>query len=379
MVKKKIRILQSVGSLGVGGNEIFVMNFFRNIDKENFHVDFVIYDDTKMDFYDEVIAEGSKVYICKSNVKNSYLSTLIQVLKVRKVLKENKYDIIHCHSCSFLGIFRGAIAGKFTKGTKVISHSHNPGMPKNTFTDNFIRETFKKYLSKIVDLGFACSDIAGESKYTKEFMNSNKYAIVNNAIDVNKFIFNTDTRNEMRKKYNITDEFVIGNIGRLETQKNQEYLLKVLAEIKKKNKLVKLVIIGEGSLEEELKKYTIKNGLEQDVIFAGKVNNPEKYYHMMDVFVLTSLYEGFPFVMVESQVNGLPAVVSDTITKSVNILGNVEFISLNYSSEIWADKIIKKSREIESINCNNYIYEEYDLKYQARKLEQYYKRLLNLR
>ncbi|MCD2502357.1 glycosyltransferase [Clostridium sp. NSJ-145] len=377
---KKIRVLQSVGSLGVGGNEIFVMNFFRNIDKEKFQVDFVIYDDRKMDFYDEVIAAGSKVYICKSNMDNKYLNFLYTIKKVIKILRNNKYDIIHCHSCSFIGIFKGAIAGNLVKGTKVISHSHNPGMPKNTFTDEIIRNVSKKYLSRIVDFGFACSDIAGESKYTDKFIKSSKYAIINNAIEVNKFIFNENIRNEMRKKYDISNnEVVIGNIGRLEIQKNQEFLLKIFAEIQNKNSLAKLIIIGEGSLEESLKKCAIKNRIEENVIFAGKVSNPEKYYHMMDTFVLTSFYEGFPFVMVESQVNGLPAVVSNAITKSVNILGNVEFVSLDDSVEIWADKILKNCREIESVVCNNYIYEEYDLKYQAKKLEKYYVELLNLK
>ena len=62
---EKIRVLQSVNSLGIGGSVICVMNFFRHIDKERFQVDFVISDDTKMNFYDEIIGAGSNVYICR--------------------------------------------------------------------------------------------------------------------------------------------------------------------------------------------------------------------------------------------------------------------------------------------------------------------------
>lgn len=375
-MKKKIKILQSVGSLGVGGNEIFVMNLLRYINKEKFQIDFIIYDDSRMNFYNEIIESGSKVYICKSNTNNKYLDTLIKIIKVKKMLLKNKYDIIHCNSCSFLGIFRGAIAGHLVKEVKVISHSHNPGMPKNSKIDNFIRSMFKKYLSKIVDLGFACSDVAAESKYTDEFMKSEKFAIINNAIDVKKFLFNEEVRNQIRKKYNINNEFVIGNIGRLEFQKNQEFLIKVFVEVKKRLKLSKLIIIGEGSLKSQLKDYAIKEQIYQDVIFTGKVDDCEKYYNIMDAFVLTSRYEGFPFVMVESQINRLPAVVSSAITKSVNIFNNVEFISLEKNEKEWADMILNIGRRIGYSTDYKNKCKNYDLKYQIKEVEKYYEKLL---
>lgn len=376
-MREKIKILQSVESLGVGGNEIFVMNFFRHINKDNFQVDFVVYDDSRMDFYDEIISAGSKVYICKSSVKNQYLDTIIKIIKVKKILIKNKYNIIHCHSCSFLGIFRGAVAGKITKGVKVISHSHNPGIPKNNFIDNFIRKTFKYFLSCIVDLGFACSDLAAESKYTKKFMKSKKFKIINNAVEVKKFLFNEDVRKEMREKYNIGNELVIGNIGRLEFQKNQEYLLKVFVEIKKNNNLAKLIIIGEGTLESQLKNYSKNKGIDKDVIFTGKVDDCENYYNMMDVFVLTSKYEGFPFVMVESQINRLPSVVSSSITKSVNIFDNVSFIDLEKNKKEWANIILNSGGRINYSTDYKNKCKDYDLEYQTRELENFYLELLD--
>lgn len=375
-MNEKIRIIQAVGSLGVGGNEVFVMNLFRNIDKEKFQIDFVIYDDSRMDFYEEIINSGSKVYICKTNISNKYLKTLIEVIKTRKVLKRKKYDIIHCHSCSFFGIFSAAIAGRFTKNIKVISHSHNPGIPKNNFIDTFTRNVFKRYLSRIVDRGLACSDLAAESKYTDKLIKSDNFKMINNAIDIKKFVFDENIRKEMRDKYKIKDEFVIGNIGRLELQKNQQFLLEVFGKVKKKNDLAKLIIIGEGTLESKLKEYCIKEGIEKDVIFTGKVNDCEKYYNMMDVFVLTSKYEGFPFVMVESQINRLPGVVSSSITKSVDILGNVNFISLEQSSDYWAEVILNSKERIACSDKYKIKCKEYDLGYQIKEIEKIYVDLL---
>lgn len=375
-MNEKIRVIQSVESLGVGGNEVFVMNLFRNIDKDKFQMDFIIYDDSRMDFYEELIKSGSKVYICKTNISNKYLKTLIKIIKTKKLLKREKYDIIHCHSCSFFGIFSTAIAARISKNVKIISHSHNPGIPKNNFIDTFIRNVFKRYLSTIVDVGLACSDLAAKSKYTDKFIKSNKFKMINNAIDIKKFIFDENIRKKMRDKYKINDEFVIGNIGRLELQKNQEFLLKVFSKIKNQNNLVKLIIIGEGTLENKLKEYCIKEGIEKDVIFTGKVNDCEKYYNMMDVFVLTSKYEGFPFVMVESQINRLPAVVSSSITKSVDILGNVNFISLEQSIDYWAEVILNSKERIACSDKYKIKCKEYDLEYQIKEIEKIYIDLL---
>lgn len=374
--RKKIRILQSLDSLGIGGNEVFVMNFFRHIDKKRFQIDFIIYNDSAMDFYDEIIASGSTVYVCKSNNHNRYLDILVKIIKVRKILIKNKYNIIHCHGCSFMGIFRGAIAGHFAWNVKVISHSHNSGILKNTLLDKIARILLKKYLSKIVDLGFACSDIAAKNKYTDEFMKTEKFSIINNSIDINKFLFNKDIRKEMRNKYKINDEIIIGNIGRLEEQKNQKFLLKIFLEIKKRSIPAKLIIVGDGVLNDNLHKYAFENGIENDVIFTGKVSDSNNYYQMMDIFVLTSIYEGFPFVMVEAQVNGLSAVVSSNITKSVNISGDVKFMPLEENEEEWADIILKSKRKWnDNLNCKN-IFRNYDLEYQARTLENYYTTLL---
>ena len=124
-MKDKIKVLQSLISFGVGGNQIFVMNFFRHFNKDKFQIDFVIYDDTAMEFYEEVVKAGSRVFVCKSKYKNKYLRLFDQMGQVSNILKQNHYDIVHSHSCSFVGILKGAIPGFFSKVTKVISNAHN--------------------------------------------------------------------------------------------------------------------------------------------------------------------------------------------------------------------------------------------------------------
>ena len=367
----KIKILMSLGSLGIGGNEIFVMNFFRHIDKSKFQVDFVIFDDTRLDFYNEVTTAGSKVYIIKPFKKDGISLFFYQIHEVKKLLKSNHYDIVHCHSCSFIGILRSAIPAHQIKDTKVISHAHNPGMPKNNPIDKGIRMITKIYLSRIVDMGLSCSDIASQSKYTKKFMKSNKYAIIRNAIETNKYKFDLKKKNKIRKQYNLSDEILVGNVGRLAYQKNQLFLLEIFSEIHKVNSNTKLIIIGGGELETELKCKAEKLNIADMVIFTGSVSNTADYYSAMNAFVMPSHYEGLPFTAVEAQVNGLRCVFSDKITRMADISETSVFLPLNNASE-WVAPVLNAAASRIPHQKTALICNQYDLRIETKRLQQLY-------
>ena len=165
--------------------------------------------------------------------------------------------------------------------------------------------------------------------------------MIKNGIMPDKFIFDSKKRDELRNKYNLTDAFVIGNIGRMETQKNQTFLLDVVKELTKINPKAVLVLIGIGTLEAKLKEKAKTLGIENNVIFWGASKNVNELMMMMDMFVMTSFHEGLPVVGIEAQTTGLPCVFADTITKEVKISENVEFISLKESAAGWANEILK--------------------------------------
>lgn len=370
---EKIRVLQSVNSLGIGGSVIYVMNFFRHIDKERFQVDFVICDDTKMNFYDEIIGAGSNVYICRSGYKNKYKKLFSQVRQIKNILRQNHYNVIHCHSCSFIGIFRGAIAGFLSKGTKVISHAHSVGEPKGTAIDSIARYLLKWVLSHIIDIGCACSDKAGESKYTKKFIASKKYKIINNAIETDKYRYSIRKRNEIRKSLNIKDgDFVVGNVGRLEYEKNHTFLLDIFHSVLQKKPNAVLLLVGDGNLREELEEKAEREGIASRVIFVGRCESAADYYHAMDCFVLPSHYEGFPLVLVEAQVNGLKCIVSENMTRDVDIAGGVRFLSLEMSSKVWAEEICIFGDGRMHTEKVDEVISGYELKYEILKLEAIY-------
>lgn len=372
-MKQKIRVLQSLNSLGIGGNVIFVMNFFRKIDKEKFQVDFVIYDDTKLDFYEEIKKNGSRVYFCKSTKKNRFLKLFDEMMKVKRLLKKEHYDIIHCHSCSFRGIFRGVIPGAMSKGTKVISHSHNPGMPKNNVFDDVVRYVLKVMMSCLVDYGFSCSDVAGQSKYTEKFMRSPNYIQIHNAVQCKNYRWDLKKRKEVRETLGLAkDTFVIGHIGRFEYQKNHTFILELFEEFLKIWSNSKLLLIGGGNLFEEMKEKAEKMGISHAVLFMGRQGSAEMYYQAMDCFVLPSIYEGFPFVLVEAQMNGLRCIVSDRISKSVNISGGVRFVPLEQTASVWATEVLEFGRERMDEGQINKVCELYDLEKETERLQKLY-------
>lgn len=368
----KIKVLQSTGSLGIGGNEQFVMNFFRNIDKEFFQIDFITFSDN-LDFYDEIVSLGGTVYVMpQRKYANNYIQSICEMKYVFRILKEHNYDIIHCHSCSFIGILRSAIPARFINNIKVISHAHNTGASKGTPLDNILRAFMKKFLSMCIDYGLSCSDLAGESKYTRKFINSNYYYIINNAIEVSKYQFNDQNRRDIRKRFTLDDEKLIGNIGRLAEQKNQTFLLDITAQLIQDGNNVALIIIGGGDLAQGLKDKAFRLGIDKKVFFTGMTNEADKYYSAIDVFVMPSLFEGLPFTAVEAQVNGLKCVMSDTITRMVDISGDIKFLSLSDNVKKWSDVIMMQAKTRCSEKHTAKVCREFDIKYEVKKLEAIY-------
>lgn len=372
-MQKKIKVLQVLNSLGIGGNVVFVMNYIRAIDKSKFQIDFLLFDSKHMNYAEEVRDMGCNIHICDIHSKNNNIRRIKQMKYVYELLKTESYDVIHAHSCSFEGIFRAVIPARIYNNSLIIGHSHNPGLPKNTIFDNFIRWIMKKFMCFCIDYGFACSDDAGASKYTKKFMHSNQYKTIRNAVDTKKYRFNLKKRKEIREQYHMEHCYVIGSVGRLEEQKNYSYLIDVFFDVLQQNPMARLLLIGQGSHMNMLKEKVDKYQMNKQVVFIGESATPEIYYSAMDLFVLTSIYEGFGLVNVEAQAAGLPCIISDVAPKLVDCTGNCTFLSLKEGRKVWAKKILSTkpndSRENVYLQCN-----KYDIFCAVKELEEYYKR-----
>lgn len=375
-----INVLVVVGSMGVGGNERFVLNLVKYLNKNEFYIDLLIYSDDGLNqnFYEQAKNNVRCVYLLKHTNENKYKSLIKELLYTRKIVKERSYDIVHCNSCSLLGLLRTVVPAKIYSTAKIIAHSHNSGNGK--LINKLVRGVLKIILSCSIDIGFTCSDFAGKSKYTEKFMKTSRYIIINNAVECEKYDFNINVREELRTKIEADfDTIVLGNVGRMDDQKNQVFLLDIVHEMKERGIKVKLVVVGDGYKKKLITEKIKEMNLFEEVYLLGVRQDVNELYNMMDVFVLPSLYEGFPFVLIEAQLNGLPCIVSEAVSRTVDVTNNTIFLPLEKSNDKWIEAIeTSKKKHLDKSQLTS-VREKYDVATEIDRIGKIYKELVKLK
>lgn len=310
-MKKKILIINTANT-GFTGITSVIMNYVRKTYK-NINYDFVLCGRVEEKFKNELETLGTNVFIppC-SRVKNplGYSSWL------KKLMKKNKYDVLHVHGNSGTMYFE-INAAKQSKIPVRIAHSHSTSC-KYMLAHKILKPLLNRELTDAI----ACSDLAGKWLFTRD------YTVLQNGIDVDKFTFSHTVRDEYRKKLGLEDKFVVGHIGYMDTEKNHMFLLRVFKQLVEKRPDARLLLIGDGRLRSEIEQYIAENGLTDFVQVLGKRTDVANLYQCMDVFVLPSLFEGLPVTLVEAQAAGLPCLLSDIITKQVDITKRLQYISV---------------------------------------------------
>ncbi|MDC7955797.1 glycosyltransferase [Fusobacterium simiae] len=331
-----------------GGIESYIMNIYRNLDYNKVIFDFIC-DFPEMAYYEEVIKNGSKVYFIPSKRKKifSHLWKFFKILKNHKEYGVVYFNILNASAAVSM------ISVKLL-GRKIISHSHN-----SSDINMKIHNKFKWLLNKLSDKKLACSYEAGKYMY----LNDKEYTVINNAIDIEKFSYSEKMRENLRKKLKIQEKKVLLHVARMDRVKNPLFLIEILKKLVSKNKEYILFYIGKGNLEEEIKERVRAYKLEQYIFFLGQVDNVNDYMQIADIFVLPSLFEGMPIVLIEAQACKLPIVVSNNITKDIRLIEEVIYLSLKEDIATWANEIDKLvlSTNRDSINISR-IKEEYDIK-----------------
>lgn len=360
-MSKPIRILHIVQKMEAGGIQAFLMNLYRNIDRNKIQFDFLVEYEEKEFYDDEIISLGGRIYY------TNFRKTL-NVIKFKKtlsnILKEHpEYKIVHIHATA-IGKICTDVARK--SGVKtIIAHTHSNSAVKDWkyYPKILLR---KLYTHGPTDF-FACSEDAG--KYT--FKNK-KFTVIYNAIDIDKFLFKQEVRENFRKELNIEDKFVIGNIGRLHKEKNQSFLIDIFYEIQKKKENAILLIVGKGPLKNELAEKVRILGIDNKVYFLEDRKDIERIYQGIDVFVLPSFYEGLGIVAIEAQASGLPVIASTGVAKEANITDNIQNIDLSESIDVWVEAIcktkVKNRKDIENIVRNS----KFNIKNNAKFLQEFY-------
>lgn len=341
---KKVKVLYFVDRMLRGGIQSLVIDWVSRFDKNTIQVDFLLLDDGKEhELEDDLKKLGCTIY----KLNRIWIKNPLDFIKMDKALKtffkeHNDYKIVHLHSTS-----KNYLVLKYAQKYNIpirIAHSHNINFQTTSILKKAAGNILKKSLIKYSTNYFACAKVAGEWLFNSEIVQSQKFMVIHNAIDFEKFKYNKNDREIIRKEFNIgEDQLVIGNVGRFSNQKNHQFLIDIFYEIKKKKNNAKLMLVGTGELEKEIKNKVQKLHLEKDVIFTGFRKDVNKLMQAMDVFLMPSLHEGLPVVGMEAQASGLPCFMSkDVITEEVKIADNLYFISLISPASEWAEEILNK-------------------------------------
>jgi glycosyltransferase involved in cell wall biosynthesis len=288
-----------------------------------------------------------------------------------KHFKENHYDIVHS-GMNTLSVF-SLCAAWIAKVPIRINHNHSTASKGET-KRNILKYILRPFAKIFATDYCACSRYAGEWLFGKRAMRKSKVTIFNNAIDLNKFKFDQQVREEVRKELNIEDKFVVGHIGRFCYQKNHEFLIDIFEEVHKRRSNAVLLLVGIGELTDDIKKKVHDKGLADFVIFLGRRTDANRLYQAMDVFVLPSHYEGLPVVGVEAQAVGLPCILSTSMTTETKMTSNAVTIGLDEPAAVWADEILSCTNRVvnRSLAVNEVAAAGFDISKETKKLEMFY-------
>lgn len=363
-----IKVLIVVSSLNQGSGVMgVVMNYYRNLDRKIIQYDFLCFREAETSYKKEIEELGGEVYYFTKPTLNGFMQAKKELNDFfRKKGKE--YKVIHIHEVLVANIIYPYVK-KYTNA-KTIAHAHS-----TKFSDTTIKSIRNKLLcvgtATKVDFCVACSEEAGKTFFGKNIVKNKKFRVITNAIDIKKYGFEKNIREEYRKSLGIdSDDIVIGHVGRFSEEKNHFFLIDLIEQLSKLSLRYKLLLVGDGEIKKSIESAVSEKKLSESVIFTGNRKDVPKILNAMDIFVLPSFFEGVPMVIIEALANGLPCILSDRITKALQINDNVKYLSIDNGVDEWSKMInsgkLQRNDNLESLNkC-------YDIKLEAEKLKDFY-------
>lgn len=353
------KVAQMLYMFSMGGVENFLMNMYRNVDRNEYQFDFILQVDYEGYFEKEIESMGAKIFRIPRFEKHP----IKHIVALYRILKNGNYIAFHRHTANSV-VFYDMIIAKCAGIKTRIAHSHS-----TTHEHKIINYLSRPFLKMFSTKNLACGIEAGKWLYGK-----GKFEVLNNGIDVQKFCFNDNMRKVYRQKLNINDKIVIGHVGRFENPKNHKFLIDMFVKLCEKSDKYELILCGEGSLREKMQIACKEKGIEKKVKFLGARQDVNCILQAMDIFVFPSLYEGLPITLIEAQMSGIPIIMSDKIPAETIYNSNVQVLGISDSDiDEWCEKIIKyKEESINRKNIAEKLIKEYDVKSIVNKLEKIY-------
>ena len=360
---RPIRVAQIVGKMVGGGVESVVMNYYRHVDHSKVQFDFLVDEDSTRVPEEEITALGGRVFRIPP-----YQHPIRYRHELVRLMREQQWPIVHSN-INTLSVFPLSAAKKVGVPVR-IAHSHST-MGKGEFAKNAMKLALRPFANVYPTIRFACGHYAGEWLFGKK----HDFTVVPNAIELDKFRFDPSVRQETRKELDVAeDTFLIGHVGRFMPQKNQAFLVDVLADLVSSKTNTMLVFVGVGPDKKDVQQHAEELGVADHVMFLGQRSDVNRLYQAFDVFCLPSLYEGLCVVGFEAQCAGLPCLFSDAITREVDVTGASRFMPIESHKE-WSS-FISSMEPGTRISSSEKAFSNYDISENAQKLTTMYLKLL---
>ena len=326
-----IHILHFGLSTNKGGIETYLRKIWNNIDRSKFHFSFLDMtgEGNVPCFYEELKNNGCDFY----KITPRSISPRKNRAELEALFREQHFDILHFHVNTLSYITPVLVALKH--GCRVIVHSRSAGSSKRLIT-RILHHTNKVLLRQADITRIGVSKLATDWLFGSDMPS----AVYNNGIDIDRFRFCEMDRTMIRKELGCENQLVIGHVGAFLPAKNHRFVVDVFSRICTYRQDAVLWLVGQGPERQAVERYVKENGLCDNVCFLGSRENMPQVYAGMDVFILPSLFEGFPNAMLEAQCTGLPCLQSNCITKEVLIADNATNFSLAETADVWADMLL---------------------------------------
>lgn len=372
MSETPLRVLHVVGRMDRGGIETLLMELYRRIDREKVQFDFLAHYGREAAYNDEIRSLGGRIYempMLKDD-KRVYYERIFAYRKAlhRFFAEHPEVRVLHGHMTNTASIYMPIARAH---GVQLrIAHSHNTHSKAGL--SGIVTDVLQMPLYRCATDYFACSEAAQHWFYPDSLVASGRIRIFANAVDIARFRYDAEQRCRIRRELGIRDERMLLCTARFRPEKNQAFLLDVLAYLRRTGENALLVLAGDGECEAAVREKARANGLEPFTRFLGVRSDIPALLSAADAFVLPSLWEGLPLAVIEAQANGLSSVVSDAISGELNVAGLVEYVSLRENVSHWGEAIRRAFMRPRADIGDAMRAAGYDIAEAARLLENFY-------
>lgn len=308
-----------------GGTQKHVIDIAKKIDKSIFQIDIIYSTSRNKNFVQESHGIFNRTYGLPIRRSASF-TDISNILKMRQIIKQNNYDIVHCHSTK--AGFVGRLAAFVSRHPNVIYSPHGFMFCDNSIPfKRFLYLSLEKYLGYLTKKLIAVSGSERDLALQHNIVPNKKIITLYNSIDPSDFN-DYSYINRVPEKLKDGSEIILGTVGRLYYQKDPITLIKSFKIINDRFPNTKLIIVGDGPLEQFCIKLIDKLGLKSKVRLEGYQKNSKSYYKMFDIFMLSSHYEGLPYALLEAMCMGIPSVGTNVVgIKDLILHGETGFLA----------------------------------------------------